>query len=96
MDNQSNKITVDFASNPELAEVFVDKKPGHKCKLTIEFSIDEIDDESAVGSITSITGYGKSKGEIKPDYQSPVMIMMSSKGDDSDKESEPAYAGPSL
>jgi hypothetical protein len=92
MKDSANKITVDFASNPELAAAFVDKKPGGKCKLTVEFSIDEINNESVVGSITSITGY-KAK-DVKPDYKSPVMIMMSSKSDD--KDSASYSSGPSL
>lgn len=96
MNSETNKVTVDFASNPELAEVFVDKKPGDKCCLTIEFSIDEINNESAVGSINVITSR-KGKG-IKPDYKSPVMILMSAKGDPEDTSKEPksTYAGPSL
>lgn len=93
MENQINKVTIDFGNNPELAEVFVEKKPGNKCKLTVEFSIDEINNSQVVGSITSVTGYKGKSDEIKPSYKSPVMIMVSSKKDETRDDAYSATPG---
>lgn len=89
MENKKNKITIDFGSNPQLAEVFVDKKPGQKVKISVEFSIDEINNESVVGSIKTIVG--SKSGEIKPEYKSPVMILMSSKKSDQPSDDSDEY-----
>ncbi len=87
-----NKIRLDYANNPELAEVFSKKKAGDKCTLEVTFQIDEIDAKMAAGSIEKISPDDyKKEDAVEPEPGKPMMIEMTmSKDMGKLKKDEPA------
>lgn len=84
-----NEIQFDYASNPELAEIFSRKSIGDKCKMTIEFEVVEKDSNGAKGMINEITvpeNYGgkKEKEPLEMDAKQPVAIVVMSKAERED------------
>jgi len=82
-----NKITLDFKENLDLRSVFSNKSPGQKCRLDVEFVLDELTEEGAVGSIRSIKPYGEESRDVDP--ESPVLLAI--KTDDSINKNSAVY-----
>lgn len=85
-DTTRNVVTLDYASSPGLAELFLNKQVGEKCKITLELMITEKDDQSVSGVLKTIEGYAKQEEGVKDedhemevDPQSPVMVIMGPK-----------------
>lgn len=80
MSSKANKFRIDFADNKDAAQIFAQKTPGEKCKLTIELQVNEVNEHFADATIDTITYHEHSKDkeekEVKPDRESPVMIVM--------------------
>lgn len=77
-----HNISIDYSRNPELAEVFSRKKPGDKCRMEVEFQVNEIDPNGVKGSINEISphGYeasGSKDKDITPQTDEPVAIVIS-------------------
>lgn len=79
-----NTFSLDFRDNPELKNAFAQCKVGEKVTFEVTAQVDNLDDEQVSGTIESITKEGYEnpnapegeKGEVKPDVESPVMLMM--------------------
>lgn len=93
-----HNIEIDFSRNPELAEVFSRKKPGDKCRMEVEFQVNELDVNYVRGTINEISPHGyeptspdKSK-DIVPETDEPVAITMKAhKGKGGKSASESSY-----
>lgn len=70
-----NKIHLDFASNPEMAEFFSQKKSGDKCTFEVTMQVDRVNGESAEGTIEKIAyeSQGQEK-EATPEPEKPMMM----------------------
>lgn len=82
-----NEIFLDFAENPDLAEVFARKGVGDKCCLKVEFQINQLSTQGVKGSVEKITTTedydskpaDKDKGEVGPTREQPVMVNIMGK-----------------
>jgi len=85
--NSNNTITFDFANQPEVAEIFSHKEIGDTCKLTIEFTVVNKNQDRATGRMKEITAhdYKEGKGEekdktVEMDPDEPVSVVFKSRG----------------
>lgn len=82
-----NEIFLDFAENPDLAEVFARKGVGDKCCLKVDFQINQLSTQGVTGSVEKITTTqdydskpaDKDKGEVGPNREQPVMVNIMGK-----------------
>lgn len=80
MEDNKNKLTLDFGSSPSLASALAGKQPGDKVTIKVEFSIDEITDSDVRGSIEEVEVHeSESDDEVEVEASSPVMLVMSKK-----------------
>ena len=70
-----NKLHLDFANNPDLAEIFARKKAGEKCTLEVSFQISSVDEKSVTGTITKVSSEEYEK-EAEPAPDEPMAMEM--------------------
>lgn len=79
-----DKVILNLADNPELAEFFSRKSPGDTCKLEVEATLDDLADDIATLSVKGVEYPGDDEEEAKeapaPDTEKedapPVAIIM--------------------
>lgn len=73
-----NTLTIDYADNPDLKEIFIRKDAGAKVKLTMELQVMAKDQETVTLAIDKIvTEPGDyEKNEAEPTLKEPIMATM--------------------
>lgn len=75
-----NKLHLDYANNPDLAEAFSRKKAGDKCTFEVTIQVDDVDDKRVTGTIEKVTleasGDEKKDKEAEPTPEEPMMMEM--------------------
>lgn len=79
-----NVLTLDYADNPDLKEVFQMKDVGHKCTIKFEVQVMSKYPEGVKLAIEKVitSGYGQNQDkdkEVKPEIDHPVMATVQSR-----------------
>jgi hypothetical protein len=85
MTSEKNKISFDFANNPDLKALFGGWNVGESYELTIKFQLDSMDENGAQATVQEVVSEEPDaqgeQTEIEPDAnKSPVMIVMGAGG----------------
>lgn len=81
MDSRKNKISFDFANNPELKALFSGWQIGKSYKLEVAFQLDEMTEQGASCTLQEITSEEPEAEPMKMDADHPVMAVMSAGAD---------------
>lgn len=75
-----NTLTIDFADNPKLREIFARKEVGDDCKLTVELQVMEKKVDGVVCAIEKVITDPSEyyDNEAKPSAGEPIMMAMMS------------------
>lgn len=84
---KKNSIRIDVGSNPELKDYFSRKPDGEKCELEIVMIKEGMTGDAVEGSVIAIAPEdyevpGSAEGppgEVKPDGEEPVMVLVGGK-----------------
>lgn len=73
-----NTLTIDFADNPKLREIFARKEVGDDCKLTVEIQVMEKKVDGVVCSIEKVVTDPNDyyDHEAEPTAGEPIMMVM--------------------
>jgi hypothetical protein len=82
MTSEKNKISFDFANNPDLKALFGGWNVGESYELTIKFQLDSMDENGATATVQEVASEESDETEpITPDAsKEPVMIVMGAGG----------------